>query len=88
MESGQPIVFSIVSINEGCEIYIKYLYRNGIWIEEKLPDVFEKRTPNLFFGLDPDMPKFINLKIKRKENADLDYRKSLRQVGPDRKVCG
>lgn len=50
MESGQPIVFSLVAISAGCEIYSKYIYHNGAWIEESLPEQFEKRTTNLLFG--------------------------------------
>lgn len=29
LEEGQPIVFSIIHINIACEIYSKYVYRNG-----------------------------------------------------------
>ncbi len=88
MESGQPIVFSIVYIKDGCEIYIKYVYRNGVWIEEPLPEKFEKRTTNLFLKLGINMPKFVDLETKRKANAGIGYRQSIRQVGPNRQVCG
>jgi hypothetical protein len=88
VEAGQPIVFSIIHINIGCEIYSKYIYRNGAWVEEALPEQFEMRPANLFLKLSTDMPRFVNLETKRKVNADLRYRKALRQVGPNRKVCG
>lgn len=88
LESGQPVIFSIVYISDGCQIYSKYRYRNGVWIEEALTKQFEKRTTNLFLKLSVDMPKFVDLETKRRENADLGYRQSLRQVGPNRQVCG
>ena len=88
MESGQPVVFAIVDIRDRCETYCKYLYRNGVWSEEKLPEKFEQRTTNLFLKLGIDMPKFINLETKRKVNANKGYRRSIRQVGPNREVCG
>jgi len=88
LEAGQPIVYTILSIDIACEIYNKYVYRNGAWIDEALPEKFEMRTTNLFLKLSTDMPRFVNLETKRKVNADLRYRKALRQVGPNRKVCG
>lgn len=48
VEAGQYIVFSIVAISAGCEIYSKYVYRNGLWIEETILENFEKQTTNLF----------------------------------------
>lgn len=88
MESGQPIVFVIVDIRDRCEIYTKYIYRNGIWIEETLLERFEERKTNLFLRVGTDMPKFVDLETKRKVNASKSYRKSIRQVGPTRQVCG
>jgi hypothetical protein len=88
IESGQPIIFSIADIRDHCEIYIKYIYRNGAWIEEVLPKMFEKRTTNLLLKLGVDMPSYVDLKTKRKLNAEIGYRKSIRQVGPNREVCG
>lgn len=87
-ESGQIIIFTAVSISIACEVYNKYVYKNGIWIEEALPDKFEKRATNLFIKLGVNMPKFVNLETKRKGNAEIGYRQSFRQVGPNRKVCG
>lgn len=88
MEVGQPIVFSIVAISIGCEVYSKYVYRNGAWIEEALPEKFEQRTTNLFLKVGVDMPRFVDLETKRKVNAKPGYRRALKQVGPTRQVCG
>ncbi|MCE5210983.1 MAG: hypothetical protein LLG40_05475 [Deltaproteobacteria bacterium] len=88
LEAGQPIVYTILSISIACEVYNKYVYRNGVWIEEALPEHFEMRATNLFLKLSTDMPWFVNLETKRKENEDLGYRQSIKQVGPNRKVCG
>ena len=88
MESGQPVVFAIVAISSGCEVYSKYVYRNGAWVEDVLPEKFEQHTTNLFLRIGVDMPKFVNLETKRKRNAEPGYSKSLKQVGPTRQVCG
>jgi len=88
MESGQPMVYSIVAISSGCEVYSKYVYQNSVWIEEPLPERFELHTSNLLFGSQRDLPAIVNLEEKRKRNSDVGYRKALKQVGPDLKVCG
>ncbi|MDO8742741.1 MAG: hypothetical protein Q7J45_04425 [bacterium] len=88
VESGQPTVFSLFAISPGCEIYSKYVYRNGAWTEESLSEQFEKRPTNLFFGNSKDMPTVVNLEEKRKRNSGSGYRQALKQIGPTRKVCG
>lgn len=84
--SGQPTIFSLVAISICCEIYSKYVYRNGAWIEENLPEQFEQHVTNLFFGNRRDMPSFLKLEEKAKRNSGSGYRQSLKQVGPNRKV--
>lgn len=86
--SEKPVVFSLVSIDAACEVYLKYIYRDGAWIEEKLPDKFEKLSTNLFLRLGVGMPDFVDLETKRKVNSSVDYRRSLKQVGPTLRVCG
>jgi hypothetical protein len=88
LESGQLVIFTTVGISPGCEVYNKYIYRNGVWSEEELPAKFEQRATNLFLKLGIDMPKFVDLETKRKVNANKGYRKAVRQVGPNREVCG
>lgn len=88
VESGRPTVFSLLAISPGCEIYSKYVYKNGAWTEESLPEQYEKRPTNLFFGDGNNMPPFVNLEEKRKRNSGSGYRRALKQVGPTRKVCG
>lgn len=88
VESGQPTIFSLVAISPVCEVYSKYVYRNGAWAAEVLPEQFVQRTTNLFFGDGKDMPKFVDLEEKRKRNSGDGYRRALTQVGPTRKVCG
>lgn len=91
VEAGQPIVFSILAISAGCEIYSKYVFKNDTWIEEALPEKFDQRTTNLLLRLGTDMPKFVNLEKKQKINSGSEgrgYRRALRQIGPTRKVCG
>lgn len=89
IQSGEPFVFAVVGISEHrCEVYSKYIYHNGGWIEETLPEEFEKRITNLLIRDGRDMPKFVDLETKRKGNAEIGYSRSLRQVGPKLKVCG
>jgi hypothetical protein len=86
VDSGYPVVFTLIAISEGYEVYCKYGYRGGTWNEEVLPDKFEERTTNLFIRDGVDMPKFVDLETKRKGNAEIGYRRSLKKVGPIRQV--
>lgn len=88
LEGGQPILFSIVAIDIACEVYSKYAYRNGLWSEEALPLVFEMQNTNLFIKAGVDMPGFVNFETKRKINSSVDFRRSLKQVGPKKIICG
>lgn len=87
-ESGNPVVFSLVAISNGCSVYSKYIHRNGAWIEEQLPEQFAQRATNLLFGSHKEMPTFVNLKDKRIRNDYVGVRKKYLQVGPNHKVCG
>lgn len=87
IEGGRTIVFSLVSISTACERYSKYVFQNGLWTEEALPEKIQQRTTNLFIRDGMDMPKLVDLETKRKENSENGYRHSLRQVGPARQVC-
>lgn len=86
-EAGQPVVLSSVYIEGGCEVYLKYRYQDGAWVEQTLPETFEQRASNLLIRDGIGMPQFVNLEEKSKGNADPNYRRTLRQVGPSRKVC-
>jgi hypothetical protein len=88
IEAGHATIYSLLAISPGCEIYLKYVYRNGAWVEEALPEKFEQRTTNLFIRDGVDMPKFVNLEAKRIGNAETGYRPSLLRVGPTRQICG
>lgn len=88
VESGQLTVFTLVAISNACEIYSKYAYRDGGWVEVLLPDQFDPRPTNLLFGNRKDMPSLLNLSEKGKRNSGSGYRRALKQVGPNKKVCG
>jgi hypothetical protein len=88
VESGEPTIFSLVAVSNGCEIYSKYVYRSGAWTEQSLSEQFGQRTTNLFFGDGNNMPPVVNLEEKRKRNSGSGYRQALKQIGPTRKVCG
>lgn len=88
LESGHPIVYASVGIRARCEAYSKYVYKNGVWSEEALPETFEKRATNLFIRNGVDMPRYVDLKTKRKDKETESYAASLKQAGPTRQVCG
>lgn len=84
IESNQPVVFTAVYVDPICVVYTKYVYRNGLWEEETLPETFGERTPNLLIGSGSGI---ISLKTKLEKNDDIRYPKIIRKVGPSRKEC-
>ena len=84
--ANQPTIYTLVAISTCCEVYSKYIYQNGAWVEERLPEHFEQHATNLFFGNRRDMPSFLNLAEKAKRNSGSEYRQSLKQVGPSLEV--
>ncbi len=88
LESGQPAIYTSVAISTGCEVYSKYVYKDGNWTEETLPESFPERKTNLLLRDGVDMPRSVDLEDKKKMNSEVGYRKSLRKVGPNRKICG
>jgi hypothetical protein len=88
--TGKFVVFSSVTNNVGCLIYNKYLYQNGVWVEEKLPPTFEQRTTNLFISRKKDFKKFIDLKTKQEivsKHFSADRSDRYDQVGPTHPNC-
>lgn len=88
LPAGEPTVFSLIGISSGCEVYSKYVYRNDAWLEEPLPETFPQHTTNLLFGSKRDLPKLLTLAEQNKRNTTIYYRQAVRQIGPNRKVCG
>ena len=90
MEAGKPVVYSLVAISAGCEVYSKYVYQNSEWgwTDVTLPEQFEQHTTNLLFGSKKDAPSLIKLQEKYKRNDEPGYRNALKQIGPNLKVCG
>lgn len=88
MVSSQPTIYTLIAISAGCEVYSKYVYQSGKWKEEILPKKFEQHTTNLLFGSKRDLPQFLNLQEKYKRNNGPGYRKAVKYVGPDIKICG
>lgn len=86
VESAQPVVFSSVFIRGGCQVYSKYIYRSGTWIEERLPPKFEQRTANLLILSNKDRLPLINLETKHKKNLDVGAQ-DFKQIGPTHPYC-
>ena len=83
--TGQWVVFSTIPKPNGCLMYNKYIYQNGIWVEEKLPPTFEQRTTNLYLFQNEGL-NYIDLNKKR-ENIDDIRNDGLVQVGPSHPNC-
>ena len=86
--SGLPTIYSLMPISLACEVYSKYVYKNGAWVEELLPEQFEQHTSNLLFASMKNLPALLKLAEKNKRNDDIGHRRALYQTGPNRKVCG
>ena len=89
---GKLVVFSTVYKAGGvCQIYSKYAYQNGVWVEEKLSPTFEQRTTNLFVTGNGDAIKsFVDLKTKQaiiNEHGGVYPYASYDQVGPKNPNC-
>lgn len=87
MSQNEPSIYTRLSVSATCKIYSKYVYRNGKWIEEELHEPIEIKNTNLLIrrGLETS---FVSLAIKNEKNSDSRYKKSLKQIGPEHKVCG
>lgn len=73
--------------SEGCDEYFRYRYENGVWRDDMLPEVFEKRPHNLFLDAEKiTTPSFVNLELNSKSGQRKNIR--FRQIGPDRCLCG
>lgn len=88
LPAGKPTVFTLVAISNACDVYSKYVYQQETWVEEALPEQFRQQAPNLLFGSQRDLPELLTLAEKNKRNSGDGYRKALKQIGPNRKVCG
>lgn len=83
--TGQWVIFSTIPKPNGCLMYNKYLYKNGVWVEEKLPPTFEQRATNLYIFQNEGFSR-IDLNKKR-ENIDDIRNHRLVQVGPSHPNC-
>jgi hypothetical protein len=88
IEDGQAMVMSSVRVSAGCEMYSKYVYRHGLWIEEQLLDTFTPRTTNLLVRGGADLAQLVSLRDKQAGDAGQGKRRATGQVGPARTVCG
>jgi len=87
IEGNQPVVYTLLAISLACEIYSKYVFRDGRWVEEPLPEHFPIRPTNLLFGNRANLPHHVSIEEKKKRNGGV-YRRALKQVGPSKLVCG
>lgn len=90
--SGQPVIFTIVgpvvATAPPCATYSKYVYQNGTWVEESLPEQFRPMATNLVFVHKKEIPRLLTLIEKKKRNPADEYAPAFRQVGPTPKACG
>ena len=88
IEGDALVIYSIVDQSGGCSVYSKYVYQNGHWGEEALPDEFPERATNLFLRDAIEMPALVRVEDTRKNNRDDGYSRLLKKVGPKRVACG
>jgi hypothetical protein len=93
--SSQPIILTIVgpvaATTPPCAKYSKYIFRNGVWTEEALPERFDQLATNLWLVRFPEKryaPKLLTLAEKRKLNPTDECAPAFRQVGPSPSACG
>jgi len=75
-EDGQPVIFALVAISPGCEIYSKYLFSNGSWNEVPLRESFQEMPSNLLFGTLKAIPERVSIEEKKKETQVPDTEKA------------
>lgn len=85
VENGKYVVFSSVFNPGGCQLYSKYIYQNDVWVEEKLPKVFEPRKANLYIYRNEGL-SYIDLNKKSQNLADSRVFQFV-QVGPTHPNC-
>jgi hypothetical protein len=84
-----PFLVSINWPKDGCYEYVRYVAREGSWVEDPLPTEFEPRAANLYLpAAGIDLPRKVTLALKRTENADIRYRQRMKQIGPKQTACG
>ncbi len=88
IEGNQPVVYTLLAVSAACEVYSRYVFRDGRWVDEPLPDSFPPRPTNLLFGNRKDLPSHVTAEEKQKRNGGIGYRAALKQVGPSKRVCG
>lgn len=86
LPAGRPTVFTLVAISSSDCVYSKYVYRQGAWVEEPLPEQFGQQATNLLFASKRDLPKLLTLAEKNRRNSAQHYRQAFKQIGPNRKV--
>lgn len=81
-------IFTGLPLGGACTQYLKYAFKNGAWVEVRLPEKIGIHRTNLFLAADSNnIEGLIGLAEKTEENADPGYPRALRQVGPNRSWC-
>jgi hypothetical protein len=85
LEAGSPIVLTLVGRGKGAAVlYSKYVYQEGNWQEEELPEIFPERKSNLYLGVGIDMPGLVSIDKKQRAYKSIDFSKKYKLVGPQR----
>ncbi|UCV14029.1 hypothetical protein [Quatrionicoccus australiensis] len=87
IDGDRPVVYTLLAVSLACERYSKYVFHNGRWVEEALPNSFPIRPTNLLFGNRENLPSHVSVEEKKRRNGGV-YRRTLKQVGPSKLVCG
>lgn len=81
-------IFTRLPLGGACSQYLKYAFKNGVWVEVRLAETIGVHRTNLFLAADSnDISGLIGIAEKTRENANPGYPRALRQVGPNRFWC-
>lgn len=82
------VIYTVLVLSPGCDQYLKYEFKNGVWAEIPLADDIGTRRTNLYLAAGSNSIKgLITLGQKTEENSAIGFRSRLKQVGPKRFAC-
>jgi hypothetical protein len=82
------MIFTRLPLGGACSQYLKYAFKNGVWVEVRLPEKIGVHRTNLFLAASSnDISGLIGIAEKTRVNANPGYPRALRQVGPNRFWC-
>lgn len=87
-KKNRPFIITYHGLRGACFEYLRYVYRDGGWYEDVLPDEFEPIRANLYIAAAAlDIPWRVSFKEKMLVMDDFQYSKRFKIIGPKRMDC-